>query len=47
MLVPQRPYFPVATLAAAMTYPARAGTFDDAHLAEVLAAVGLPQSSRG
>ena len=43
MLVPQRPYFPVATLAAAITYPARAGTFDDAHLADVLNAVGLPQ----
>jgi putative ATP-binding cassette transporter len=42
MLVPQRPYFPVATLAAAITYPARAGTFDDAHLGEVLTAVGLP-----
>ena len=41
MLVPQRPYFPVATLAAAITYPARAGTFDDAHLADVLSAVGL------
>jgi putative ATP-binding cassette transporter len=43
MLVPQRPYFPVATLAAAITYPARAGTFDEAHLADVLTAVGLPQ----
>ncbi len=43
MLVPQRPYFPVATLAAAITYPARAGTFDEAHLAEVVTAVGLPQ----
>ena len=43
MLVPQRPYFPVATLAAAITYPARAGTFDDAHLADALNAVGLPQ----
>jgi vitamin B12/bleomycin/antimicrobial peptide transport system ATP-binding/permease protein len=41
MLVPQRPYFPVATLADAITYPARAGSFDDAHLAEVLTAVGL------
>jgi len=41
MLVPQRPYFPVATLAAAITYPARAGTFDDAHLADMLSAVGL------
>jgi vitamin B12/bleomycin/antimicrobial peptide transport system ATP-binding/permease protein len=42
MLVPQRPYFPVATLAAAITYPARAGTFDDARLVDVLTAVGLP-----
>jgi vitamin B12/bleomycin/antimicrobial peptide transport system ATP-binding/permease protein len=41
MLVPQRPYFPVATLADAITYPARAGSFDDAHLTEVLTAVGL------
>ena len=42
MLVPQRPYFPVATLADAITYPARAGSFDDAHLADTLTAVGLP-----
>jgi putative ATP-binding cassette transporter len=42
MLVPQRPYFPVATLAAAITYPARAGTFDDAQLADTLTAIGLP-----
>jgi len=42
MLVPQRPYFPVATLADAITYPARAGSFDDAQLSEALAAVGLP-----
>ena len=43
MLVPQRPYFPVATLAATITYPALAGTFDEGHLADVLTAVGLPQ----
>ena len=42
MLVPQRPYFPVATLATAIAFPARAGTFDDARIAEVLLAVGLP-----
>ncbi len=42
MLVPQRPYFPVATLADAITYPARAGSFDDAQLSEALTAVGLP-----
>jgi len=41
LLLPQRPYFPVASLAAALSYPARLGTFDDAHLAEVLTAVGL------
>ena len=45
MLLPQRPYFPVATLAAAVSYPAKAGTFDDARLAEVIAAVGLPEWS--
>jgi vitamin B12/bleomycin/antimicrobial peptide transport system ATP-binding/permease protein len=42
MLVPQRPYFPVATLADAITYPARAGSFDDARLTDTLTAVGLP-----
>jgi putative ATP-binding cassette transporter len=41
MLLPQRPYFPVASLAAAVSYPARLGTFDDVELAEVLVAVGL------
>jgi vitamin B12/bleomycin/antimicrobial peptide transport system ATP-binding/permease protein len=46
MLLPQRPYFPVATLAAAITYPSRAGTFDDAHLSDALGAVGLPQLTR-
>jgi putative ATP-binding cassette transporter len=43
MLVPQRPYFPVETLAAAVAYPAKAGTFDDSRIAEALFAVGLPQ----
>jgi len=43
VLLPQRPYFPVATLAAAISYPARLGTFDDARLADVLNAVGLPE----
>ena len=45
MLLPQRPYFPVATLAAAVSYPARAGSFDDARIAEAIAAVGLPEWS--
>jgi putative ATP-binding cassette transporter len=43
MLVPQRPYFPLTTLAAAITYPAKAGTFDDAQLTDALTAVGLSQ----
>ena len=46
MLVPQRPYFPVATLATAIAFPARAGTFDDARTAEALLAVGLPHMVR-
>jgi putative ATP-binding cassette transporter len=41
MLVPQRPYFPVAPLAAAVSYPASAGTFEDTRVAEAIAAVGL------
>jgi vitamin B12/bleomycin/antimicrobial peptide transport system ATP-binding/permease protein len=41
MLLPQRPYFPVASLAAAVSYPARLGAFENARLAEVLTAVGL------
>ncbi len=45
MLLPQRPYFPVATLAAAVSYPARDGAFEEANIAEVVSAVGLPQWS--
>lgn len=43
MLLPQRPYFPVATLATAVGYPAEPGAFDHARIAEVLVAVGLPR----
>jgi putative ATP-binding cassette transporter len=43
MLLPQRPYFPLASLAAAVSYPARLGTFEDARIAEMLTAVGLPE----
>jgi len=42
MILPQRPYFPVATLAAAVTYPAEAGAFSHERLADVIRAVGLP-----
>ena len=42
MMLPQRPYFPIGTLAAAVTYPAEPGTFDTETLREVITAVGLP-----
>jgi vitamin B12/bleomycin/antimicrobial peptide transport system ATP-binding/permease protein len=43
MLLPQRPYFPLATLADAVAYPAKHGTFDRTRVAEAIVAVGLPQ----
>jgi putative ATP-binding cassette transporter len=42
MMLPQRPYFPIAPLAAAVAYPAEPGTFDAAKVADLIAAVGLP-----
>ena len=42
MTVPQRPYFSIGTLAAAITYPAEPGTFGAEALTEVITAVGLP-----
>lgn len=42
VVLPQRPYFPVATLASAITYPAEAGTYPRDALSDALAAVGLP-----
>jgi len=42
MILPQRPYFPIGTLAAAVTYPDEPGTFDAETLREVITAVGLP-----
>ncbi|HZL39353.1 MAG TPA: ABC transporter ATP-binding protein/permease [Pseudolabrys sp.] len=42
MILPQRPYFPIAPLAAAVAYPAEPGTYDTAHVAEALSAAGLP-----
>jgi vitamin B12/bleomycin/antimicrobial peptide transport system ATP-binding/permease protein len=43
MLLPQRPYFPVGTLAAAVSYPAKVGTLGNARIAEALVAFGLPE----
>jgi putative ATP-binding cassette transporter len=43
MMLPQRPYFPVGPLMAAVAYPAEAGAFDRAQIGEALTAVGLPK----
>lgn len=42
VMLPQRPYFPIAPLAQAVTYPAAPDTFSREQIAEVLTAVGLP-----
>src|SRR5262249_29581006 len=42
MILPQRPYFPIAPLAAAVAYPAEPGQFDASKVAELINAVGLP-----
>ncbi len=42
MMLPQRPYFPVGTLAAAVTYPAELNHYDREQMAEAISAVGLP-----
>jgi putative ATP-binding cassette transporter len=42
MMLPQRPYFPIAPLAAAVAYPAQSGQFDAAKIAELISTVGLP-----
>jgi putative ATP-binding cassette transporter len=42
IILPQRPYLPIGTLAAAVSYPAVAGTFPAERIAELLVAVGLP-----
>ena len=41
MLLPQRPYLPVDTLRAAVSFPAAPGTFSDADIAAVLGEVGM------
>jgi putative ATP-binding cassette transporter len=43
MMLPQRPYFPVGSLKAAIVYPAEADAFSSDQVADVLVAVGLPQ----
>jgi putative ATP-binding cassette transporter len=41
MMLPQRPYFPIGPLAAAVVYPAAAAEFSPEQVKEVLTAVGL------
>jgi putative ATP-binding cassette transporter len=41
MMLPQRPYFPIGPLAAAVVYPAAADEFSPEQIKEVLTAVGL------
>jgi vitamin B12/bleomycin/antimicrobial peptide transport system ATP-binding/permease protein len=43
MMLPQRPYFPVGTLKAAIVYPANADAFGSERVEAALTAVGLPQ----
>src|SRR5579859_1969190 len=43
MMLPQRPYFPIGTLKAAIVYPAKPDAFSSALVQEALTAVGLPQ----
>lgn len=42
MTLPQRPYLPIGSLAAAISYPAVAGSLEPTQLRELLGAVGLP-----
>ncbi len=42
MMLPQRPYFPVGPLRAAITYPSEQGAFSPEQVGDALSAVGLP-----
>ncbi len=43
MMLPQRPYFPIGSLHAAIVYPGEPESFDPGQMRDVLAMVGLPQ----
>lgn len=43
MMLPQRPYFPIGPLKAAIVYPAKADAFTSTLVEQALTAVGLPQ----
>ncbi|MBS0531091.1 MAG: ABC transporter ATP-binding protein/permease [Proteobacteria bacterium] len=42
MMLPQRPYFPIGSLQAAVAYPAAPGVFNTERVAAAVTAVGLP-----
>ena len=42
MMLPQRPYFPVGTLASAISYPSKDGSYSEEQLRAALTLVGLP-----
>ena len=46
MMLPQRPYFPLASLEAAVSYPSEQGEFTSERITEILEAVGLPALAR-
>ncbi|MDR3487784.1 MAG: ABC transporter ATP-binding protein/permease [Bradyrhizobium sp.] len=43
MMLPQRPYFPIASLHAAIVYPAEASAYSSDQVREALISVGLPK----
>jgi vitamin B12/bleomycin/antimicrobial peptide transport system ATP-binding/permease protein len=43
MMLPQRPYFPIGSLRAAIAYPAEASAYSEDRIRDVLVAVGLPK----
>jgi vitamin B12/bleomycin/antimicrobial peptide transport system ATP-binding/permease protein len=47
MILPQRPYFPIAPLAAAVAYPAAAEAYGVETIAATITAVGLPALAGG
>jgi putative ATP-binding cassette transporter len=43
MMLPQRPYFPIGTLQAAIVYPSEPSAFSSDQVRDVLISIGLPQ----
>ncbi|MBR4703205.1 MAG: ABC transporter ATP-binding protein/permease [Oscillospiraceae bacterium] len=43
MILPQKPYFPIGTLADAITYPEPSGTYSREQMVRVLQLVGMPE----